>query len=287
MVPVLEDYMKRMMMAGYNETYRHDVLTSATNIYDKKVQDDKDGICPLNRPPEYKRAERQEQKRNKKRNWSGRGIPIIIPATEGSKLAKEMRKVSENIARENPNISFRIIERGGVSLERTLMKSNPTESIHCGRECFSCNQVGENRNMCRKSNITYYWECNEKDVCPDTGYDGQSSKNNLTRSGQHIANYNNWVKSDNEGVNPRTGRTRRQPTNNSFLFDHQKEKHNSAPPNFKLRTKRYYGSDRLACQVAEAVSLKMRTGEILNSKTDFSAPPLVTIRKEISRGLGS
>ena len=94
------------------------------------------------------------------------------------------------------------------------------------------------------------------------------------------------MKSDNEGVNPRTGRTRRQPTNNSFLFDHQKEKHNSAPPNFKLRTKRYYGSDRLACQVAEAVSLKMRTGEILNSKTDFSAPPLVTIRKEISRGLG-
>ena len=98
MVPVLEDYMKRMMMAGYNEAYRHDVLTSATNIYDKKVQDDKDGICPLNRPPEYKRAERREQKRNKKRNWSGRGIPIIIPATEGSKLAKEMRKVSENIA---------------------------------------------------------------------------------------------------------------------------------------------------------------------------------------------
>ena len=44
MVPVLEDYMKRMMMVKYNEAYRHDVLTSATNIYNKKVQDDKDGI---------------------------------------------------------------------------------------------------------------------------------------------------------------------------------------------------------------------------------------------------
>ena len=85
-------------------------------------------------------------------------------------------------------------------------------------------------------------------------------------------------------MNPRTGRTRRQPTNNSFLFDHQKEKHNSAPPNFKLRTKRYYGSDRLACQVAEAVSLKMRTGEILNLKTDFSAT-LLTVSYHKKRNL--
>ena len=31
---------------------------------------------------------------------------------------------------------------------------------------------------------------------------------------------------------------------------------------------------RLACQVAEGVSIKMRTGKILNSKTDWDAPSL-------------
>ena len=96
-VPVLETYMKRMSKAGYSEAYRHDVLTSAVNIYEKKIKDDADGTCPLNRPPGYKSVERRKQKRDKKRNWTGKkgrgGIPIIIPATEGGKLAKQMRLI--------------------------------------------------------------------------------------------------------------------------------------------------------------------------------------------------
>ena len=136
-----------------------------------------------------------QQKRDKKRNWTGKkgrgGIPIIIPATEGSKLAKEMRMVAENVSRENPDILFSIIERGGVSIERMLMNTNPTESNVCGRECFVCNQEGgdQKKNMCRKSNVLYNWECKVTEVCPDSGYDGQSSKNNFTRSSQHTSLY--------------------------------------------------------------------------------------------------
>ena len=89
-------------------------------------------------------------------------------------MAKETKKVAENISKRNPDIVFSIIERGGISIERMLMKTNLTESEECGRDCFCCNQKGENKNMCRKSNVLYNWECNEKDVCPDTGYDGQS-----------------------------------------------------------------------------------------------------------------
>ena len=77
-----------------------------------------------------------------------------------------------------------------------------------------------------------------------------------------------------------------KPSNNSFMYAHQKEKHNSSPLDCKLNTKRYYGKDRLACQVAEAVPLKMRTGENLNTKGgEFYNPPLVSIRQEIQRGL--
>ena len=281
--------MRRMMRAGYSEVYRHDVLTSAVNIYKKKLKDDTDGTCPLNRPPGYKMVERRKQKRDKKQNWTGKkgrgGIPIIIPATEGSKLAKEMRKVAENISKENPDIVFSIIERGGISIERMLMKTNLTESEECGRDCFCCNQEGENKNMCRKSNVLYNWECNEKDVCPDTGYDGQSSKNNFTRSGQHTSLYNNWVRYENGSINPKSGKRYAKPQSSSFLYDHQIEDHNGVPPNFTLKSKRYYGKDRLACQVAEGVSIKMRTGKILNSKTDWDAPSIITIERNIHRGL--
>ena len=49
------------------------------------------------------------------------------------------------------------------------------------------------------------------------------------------------------------------------------------------QSKRYYGKDRLACQVAEGVSIKMRTGKILNSKTDWDAPSLITIERNIHK----
>ena len=157
--------------------------------------------------------------------------------------------------------------------------------IDVGRDCFGCNQEGENRNMCRKSNVLYNWECNVKDVCPDTGYDGQSSKNNFTRSSQHTSLYESWVRYENKVINPKTKRPYSKPQSHSFLFDHQHEDHNGDPPNFTLQSKRYYGKDRLACQVAEGVSLKMRKGKILNSKADWDAPSLIVLERNIHRGL--
>ena len=46
-----------------------------------------------------------------------------------------------------------------------------------------------------------------------------------------------------------------------------------------------YFKDRLACQVAEGVSLKMRKGKILNSKADWDAPSLIVLERNIHRGL--
>ena len=97
--------------------------------------------------------------------------------------------------------------------------------------------------------------------------------------------YENWVRYESGAVNPKTGKRYAKPATNSFLFDHQKEDHNGAPPNFRLESKRFYGKDRLACQVAEAVALKMRKGKILNSKGDFHSPPLIEIQRNIRRGI--
>ena len=86
-------------------------------------------------------------------------------------------------------------------------------------------------------------------------------------------------------INPKTGKTYAKPQSHSFLYEHQVDDHNGVPPEFKLQSKRYYGKDRLACQVAEGVSIKMRTGKILNSKTDWDAPSLITLERNVHRGL--
>ena len=136
--------------------------------------------------------------------------------------------------------------------------------------------------MCRKSNVLYNWECNAE--C-DAGYDGQSSKNNFTRSSQHTALYESWTRHEAGVVNPKMKKPYAKPQSHSFIYDHQVEDHDGAAPNFTLKSKRYYGRDRLACQVAEGVSLKMRTGKILNSKADWDAPSIITLEINIQRGL--
>ena len=51
-----------MKQAGYHEDYRKHVLLNALAIYDKKVRDDLDGTCPLNRPTGYQKVERKKQR---------------------------------------------------------------------------------------------------------------------------------------------------------------------------------------------------------------------------------
>ena len=124
----------------------------------------------------------------------------------------------------------------------------------------------QKKRICSKSNILYKYECNEKDSCPDSNYDGQSSKNFYTRSLNH--DYKNEKKHDN-----------------SFMHLHQEKSHNNENENFKLSVTRFYGNDRLSCEIAEAVILRQRTGEILNLKSEFHNPPIVKVTRSVQRGL--
>ena len=72
--PVVTEYMLRMKRAGYNEDYRKHVLLNAFAVYDSKIQKDREGVCPLNRPVGYRKFERRKEKAQKKRNWSTRPI---------------------------------------------------------------------------------------------------------------------------------------------------------------------------------------------------------------------
>ena len=114
LVPILEDYMRRMSKSRYSESYHHDVLTSECGQH-QSLKDDGDGTCPFNRPPVYKMIERRKLKRDKKRNLTGEkgrgGIPIIIPAAKGISLFKEMQKVAKAVSQENPDIVFSIVEQ--------------------------------------------------------------------------------------------------------------------------------------------------------------------------------
>ena len=163
-------------------------------------------------------------------------------------------------------MKFKIIERGGQTIERQLQHSNPTTSDQCHRSnCGPCDQPGGNggRKKCHVNNIVYKYVCQ---VPGCTGvYVGETSKNMYTRNLGHNDKY---LKKQKE----------------SFMYNHQIEKHGGAPANFKIKVLQSF-KDCLSRQAAEATFISRTPVELLNSKAEFFQPPIVQVRKEIQRGL--
>ncbi|KXJ14577.1 hypothetical protein AC249_AIPGENE4819 [Exaiptasia diaphana] len=77
----------RMQYTGYKGEFRYDVVKSALNAYRRILALDQQGLRPMYKPKEWKKAERDEKKREKRTSWYKRGIyssVIFIPATPNS-----------------------------------------------------------------------------------------------------------------------------------------------------------------------------------------------------------
>ena len=257
-VPILNDFMKRMKQAGYNEKYRKNVLMSALAVYDKKVKDDNDGVMPMNRPTGYKKEERRKQKKQKKKDWGTKGgyiAPIIVPSTPNSELAKRMRDVAENLAEYG--VRFKIVEKGGVTLGRMLQRPNPLSSGSCGKnDCTMCENGDK---LCHKMNVAYQYECNiDKSV-----YIGETARNFYTRNLEHKDIFSK-KKVD------------------SFMYQHQVEVHGGNDPDFNVKVLKSF-KDPMSRQIYEGVKIR-RSNSILNSKLEYYQQSTYNIRREIGHG---
>ena len=71
----------------------------------------------------------------------------------------------------NPKLRFKIIEKGGQTIERAVMKPNPIGSEGCDKsDCIVCKENGKN---CHKGNVYYTMAC-KVEGC-DAGYDADLS----------------------------------------------------------------------------------------------------------------
>ena len=110
-----------------------------------------------------------------------------MPHTPGGELAKRMREV-EAQNHQGRKIRFKIVEKGGVTLEKMLRRSNPWSSENCGRaDCFPCK--GGEGGTCWREGVTYTLFCVE---CGEelAAYFGESGRNGFTRGKERIEKYN-------------------------------------------------------------------------------------------------
>ena len=142
----LNDFMLKMKKSGYTQEYRTQILKSALKAFQKMVEEDKNGTKPLFRSKQWNMEHRAESKRNKIKNWykneeksdiQYKSI-LFVPPTPGSQLLKELRKREDELNGKNGQ-KIKIVEKGGVKMERILTNKYPFKPEKCDeKSCLLC-----------------------------------------------------------------------------------------------------------------------------------------------------
>jgi hypothetical protein len=241
-----------MKLSGYNELYRYQVIKSGVKGFEKMQDIETAGGRPINRPKSWEEDLRQRTKEMKKKNWFRKGdfdVPLFVPHTPGGPLAKMMsQKEAQN--NQGRKIRFKIIEKGGVTLDQKLRRSDPWAGGKCGRErCFPC--MGDKGGNCWREGVTYsLWceKCGEAVAC----YKGETGRNSYTRGLEHLDN----LEARNE--------------DKSVLWLHSVYHHQSqADIKYSMRVTGVY-KDSLDRQVMEKVQIQNFKGAVLmNRRTEL------------------
>ena len=111
--------------------------------------------------------------------------PIFVLHTPGGELAKRMRmKEAQN--NQGRRIRFKIVEKGGITLEQLLRRSNPRAGEGCERpKCFPCSSGGGGN--CWREAITYLLWCEECGI-KVAAYKGESGRNGFRQGEEHLDN---------------------------------------------------------------------------------------------------
>ena len=180
----LSEFMVRMMLSGYSERMRHEVVQSGVKAFEKQKERDERGICPLYRPKGYKESERKLQKEVKKTSWYKPNDAVMFcPPTPRGILAKNLRKVTEEMS-EQHNIKVKVIERAGVRVKTSLPGLKVEKN--CKRTDCMVHQNG-GKGDCNKEGVIYKGQCL---ICDKEGknstYIGESSRSGYFRGRQHL-----------------------------------------------------------------------------------------------------
>ncbi|KAK3732414.1 hypothetical protein QZH41_003562 [Actinostola sp. cb2023] len=146
----------RMQYSGYGKRFRYEVVRSALNAYRKIVTLDQQGVRPIYRQKEWKRTEREKEKREKKTTWyktGGYSSVIFVPTTPLS----ELKRILEKNVKES-GIKIKIVETAGMNAKRMLQRSNPFKEKTCEKEdCMVCRTGG--KGPCGTPSVTYEIKC--------------------------------------------------------------------------------------------------------------------------------
>ena len=94
----LSDFAHRMRMSGYPEQFRREIIVAGVRGYEKQVERNDKGECPLHRPKGFRKEERTQEKAIKKRAWYKPSDAVVFcPSTPEGELARRMRRITQDV----------------------------------------------------------------------------------------------------------------------------------------------------------------------------------------------
>ena len=259
---LMEGLAEKMLVTGYPEELRAGVIRDVVLGCERLVAACERGERPMYRPRRWQQQERQKAKLLKSVSWYRPADTVLfLPATPDGELAELAKKVAEE---EGPRLglNIRVVEKGGVSLKRTLVRTDLAAGEPCKQaDCQAClSNPGEGGGLLhQRAGALYRGTCK---FCAALGrstvYHGESGYNGYTRLGDH-------------GGDIRTGGL-----SNAFakhlLGDHPESSALEVQNAINFEILRTFEKP-LKRQVAEAVAIQnCKADLVLNSKAEWEQP---------------
>ena len=169
-----------MMLSGYSEKFRLEIIQSAIRGYEKQCEAADRGIRPLHRNRGFQKEERWKKKALSKTIWFRPNNSVgFVPATPNGVLARTIQAiVSEEAARIG--LTVRIVEQGGISLKQQLVRMDLTGCFY--PDCYLC-ESGTTGGSHTRSGAHYSGICV---LCQQAGkearYDGETGRSAYWRT---------------------------------------------------------------------------------------------------------
>ena len=126
-----------MKDSGYSEKFRLEIVQGGVSGFEKQVESDVSGECPLYRPREFQREKRDKAKKMKRVGWQKPAESVLfLPPTPCSELAKGLEE-----ALNGSSWRVKVIE-GWKSMKQLLTTADPLASEGCSRNCCPVHNTG-------------------------------------------------------------------------------------------------------------------------------------------------
>ena len=281
----ISEFALRMKDSGYSHKFRKEVIECGVKSYEKQVERERKGECPLHRPKGYNSEERQKKKNLKRTSWyKSKGFDTVLfcpPTTEG-KLAKELRDIVDETSKKM-QLKVKVVERAGVSVKNLLPGLQEEDQCNNSRsECFIHRNGGKGN--CRQEGVVYQSQCmicetkGPSSIPTDGGnrnkiekkpgvksiYVGETSRSGFQRGRQHM-----------EAVQEPT-----KHRNNAFAKHMLEYHHGKKNVVFKTSIVGQFKRpmERQICEGVNIYRVKTECDVLMNSKMDHFQPAVARVR---------